>query len=181
MASYPFIRKIILVLCVILTLVSCGKQELKAPQEYKGPLREAEDVEMFYTEAERVKVKMNAKLLYEYQNGDREFPKGVYLEFYTPEGTIESTLKANEAYFFKDENQWRGRGNVEVKNIAKQEQLNTEELFWKPGQEKIFTDKFVTIRQQGDVIYGNGLEAKQDMSDYTIIDPHGDVEIKEEN
>jgi LPS export ABC transporter protein LptC len=181
MAFHIFIRKTILIASVALTLMSCGKQELKTPQEYKGPLREAEDVEMFYTEDERVKVKMNAKLVYEYQNGDREFPKGIYLEFYTPEGAIESTLKANEAYFFKEQNQWRGRGDVQVKNIAKQEQLNTEELFWKPADEKIFTDKFVTIRQEGDVIYGNGLDAKQDMSDYTIIEPYGEMDVKEEN
>ncbi len=48
-----------------------------------------------------------------------------------------------------------------MKNILKSEQLNTEELFWKPEEERIFTEKFVTIRQQGDVIYGEGMDAKQ--------------------
>jgi hypothetical protein len=49
--------------------------------------------------------------------------------------------------YFKDENKWRRRGGkVEVINTAKQEQLNTEELFWKPDTKKIFTDKFVTIK-----------------------------------
>lgn len=180
MANPAFIR-LFLMAILSLSLLSCGKQEIKKPQEYEGPLREAEDVEMFYTENERVKVKMVAKLVYEYQNGDREFPKGIYLEFYTPEGAVESTLKANEAYFFKEQNQWRGRGDVEVKNVDKKEQLNTEELFWKPAAEKIFTEKFVTIRQQGDVIYGNGLDAKQDMSDYTILHPTGEMEVIEEN
>ena len=180
MANPTFVRLSFLAM-LSLALFSCGKQEIKKPQEYEGPLREAEDVEMFYTENERVKVKMVAKLVYEYQNGDREFPKGIYLEFYTPEGAVESTLKANEAYFFKEQNQWRGRGDVEVKNVDKKEQLNTEELFWKPAQEKIVTEKFVTIRQQGDVIYGNGLDAKQDMSDYTILKPYGDMEVTEEN
>lgn len=159
--------------------MSCGKQELKEPQEYKGPLREVENIEMYYTENDRIKVKMLADLVYEFQNGDREFPKGVYLEFYNEFGKMESTLRANHAYFFKDQDQWRGRGKVEVKNIAKNEQLNTEELFWKPVQQKIFTEKFVTIRQQGDVIYGTGLDAKQDLSDYTITKPYGDIEMEE--
>jgi LPS export ABC transporter protein LptC len=180
MAISNFIRNATWALLPVL-LLSCGKQEIKAPQEYEGPLREAENVEMFYTESERVKVKMNAALVYEYQNGDREFPKGIYLEFYTPEGIMESTLKANEAFYFKEQNQWRGRGKVEVRNVAKNEQLNTEELFWKPADERIFTDKFVTIRQQGDVIYGEGLEAKQDMSDYEILKPYGEMDYQEEN
>jgi LPS export ABC transporter protein LptC len=106
--------------------------------------------------------------VYEFKNGDREFPKGIYLEFYNAFGKLESTLRANHAYFFKNENQWRGRGKVEVKNIEKNEQLTTEEFFWKPAEERIFTDKFVTIKQQDDVVYGTGLEAKQDMSDYTL-------------
>jgi LPS export ABC transporter protein LptC len=160
--------------------VACNNAELKEPLVYTGPLRKAENIELYYSEKDQVKVKMVAAEMQEFESGDREFPKGIYMEFYDEFGMMESTLRANQAYFFKKENQWRGRGKVEVKNIAKNEQLNTEELFWKPGEEKIFTEKFVTIRQQGDVIYGQGLEAKQDMSDYTIKNPQGDFEVKEE-
>jgi LPS export ABC transporter protein LptC len=167
--------------CLIGVLLSaCNNTELKEPIEYTGPLRKAENIELYYSEKDQVKVKMVAAEMQEFESGDREFPKGIYMEFYDEFGRMESTLRANQAYFFKKENQWRGRGKVEVKNIAKNEQLNTEELFWKPGEEKIFTEKFVTIRQQGDVIYGEGLEAKQDMSDYEIKKPTGDFEVKEE-
>ena len=137
-------------------------------------------MEMFYTKNDRVSVKLMADLVYEMQNNDREFPKGIYMEFYDESGRLESTLRANHAYFFKELNQWRGRGKVEVKNIAKNEQLNTEELFWKPADKTIFTDKFVTIRREGDVIYGEGLNAKQDLSDYTITKPTGDLEVVED-
>jgi LPS export ABC transporter protein LptC len=172
------IRTLLVILATGL-LYSCGNTEVKEPVEYKGPLKEAEKVEMFYSESDKIKIKMMADLVYEFQNGDREFPKGLYLEFYNEFGRLESTLRANHAYFFKEENKWRGQGNVEVKNVEKNEQLNTEELFWKPTDQKIFTDGFVTIRQQGDVIYGEGLDAKQDLSDYTIIKPTGELEVKE--
>ena len=168
-----------LFLLVVLLAAGCGKSEIKEPVEYKGPLRVVEDIETFYSENNKVKVKMTAAVLHEFQNGDREFPKGIYLEFYNEFGRMESTLRANQAYYFKTEDQWRGRGKVEVKNIEKNEQLNTEELFWKPADQKIFTDKFVTIREQGDVIYGKGLEAKQDMSDYLIKEPYGEFAVKE--
>ncbi|HEX8037820.1 MAG TPA: LPS export ABC transporter periplasmic protein LptC [Chryseosolibacter sp.] len=160
-----------------LLTTACNQSDMKEPLIYDGPLRVGEDVELFYTENNQVKVKMVAALVYEFESGDREFPKGIYLEFYNAEGKLESTLRANEARYFKKENQWRGRGKVEVKNLDKNEQLNTEELFWKPDKEKIFTDKFVTIRQQTDVIYGQGLEAKQDMSDYVIKKPEGEFAV----
>jgi LPS export ABC transporter protein LptC len=164
---------------VVSCLIACSKGELKEPVEYNGPLSELENVELYYTERDTIKVKMKSPLLYEFKNQDRECPKGIYLEFYDEHGALETTLKANHAYFFKEQNQWRGRGNVEVKNMQKNEQLNTEELFWKQPEKRIFTDKFVTIRQQGDVLYGEGLDAKEDMSDYTIRKISGSFEVKE--
>lgn len=160
-------------------IAACNQSDFTEPLEYEGPQRILEDVESYYTENNQMKVKLVAPLVYEFQTGDREFPEGLYLEFFDETGKLESTLRANEAYYFKKENQWRGRGKVEVKNMEKNEQLNTEELFWKPAEEKIFTDKFVTIRQQADVIYGQGLEAKQDMSDYIIKKPEGVFSVEE--
>jgi LPS export ABC transporter protein LptC len=168
-----------LFILLLVGLSSCNQAELKEPVEYKGPLRVVENVELYYSEKDVVKVKMTAPLIHEKVNGDKEFPKGVYMEFFDEMGKLEYTLRANHAYYFKEENKWRGRGKVEVKNIAKGEQLNTEELFWKPAEEKILTDKFVTIRQQDDVLYGQGLDAKQDLSDYTLLKPEGDISIKE--
>lgn len=177
--AFSFWRWSTACLLTIVSLTSCNQSDLKEPLVYEGPERIAENIETFYSEGNQVKVKMIAAKMYQFESGDREFPEGIYLEFYDEEGKLESTLRANEAHYFKKEQQWRGRGKVEVKNLEKNEQLNTEELFWKPEDEKIFTDKFVTIRQQSDVIYGQGLEAKQDMSDYVIKKPEGEFAVDE--
>ena len=160
-------------------LVACQTTENKTPQVYEGPMREVNDLELFHSEDDRVKVRMKAARVYEFVSGDREFPKGIAMDFYDDFGKLESTLKADHAYFFKEENKWRGKGHVEVKNMKSNEQLNTEELFWKPSEEKITTDKFVTIRQQHDVIYGNGMEAKEDLSDYKIFEVTGTFQLEE--
>ena len=175
------LKRLINFLPIAILAAACSKTENVQPEEYTGPLREAEQVELFYTENQVIKVKMQAEVVYEFQNGDREFPKGLYLEFYNEQGQLASTLSADNAYYFKGENKWRARGHVEVINLEKKEQLNTEELFWLPAEEKILTENFVTIRQQNDVIYGTGLEAKQDMSSYVIKNPQGEIEIKEED
>ncbi len=164
---------------LLLFSIACSKNELKEPLVYEGPLSEAENVELYYSESEKVKVKMIAALMYEYENGDREFPQGVYLEFYDEFENLESTLRANEAYYFKKDNLWRGRGKVEVKNIQKNEQLNTEELFWNPKDQKIYTEKFLTIRQEDQILSGEGLDAKQDLSVYKITKPTGEFDMKE--
>jgi LPS export ABC transporter protein LptC len=166
--------KKIFVIGILLLTFGCTQKEHTVPVEYEGPLQEAQDIELLYTEKEQVKVKMTAPLLYEFKSGDREFPKGLYLEFFNEQGVLASTLKSNHAYYFKSENKWRAKGNVQVVNQEKNEHLNTEELFWFPAKEWISTESFVTIRLQSEVIYGEGLEAKQDMSTYRIIDPQGE-------
>ena len=171
--------KVFVILFIAMFLFRCSGNDLKEPLEYNGPISEAENVELYYSEKDIIKVKMITPLMHEFKNQDRECPKGIYLEFFDESGKLESTLKANHAYYFKEQNQWRGRGDVIVRNIQKNEQLNTEELFWKQADKKIFTDKFVTIRQQDDVIYGEGLDAKEDMSDYTINKISGTFEVKE--
>jgi len=176
-SSIAKVRSFLAILVLILS--TCSTQEATKPVLYEGPLSEAENVEMFYSEKDRVKVKLEAKKINEFQNGDREFPEGIYLEFFDDLGIKTSTLQANSAYYFKEENKWRGRGKVEVINTAKQEQLNTEELFWKPDTKKIFTDKFVTIKLQNEVIYGTGLDAAQDLSTYQIKNPEGEFTVEE--
>lgn len=160
-------------------IISCTQTELKEPVEYTGPLREVENIELYSSENEQITSKLTADVVYEFANGDREFPKGVYIERYSEVGRLESTLRADYAKFIKEQGHWLGQGKVELKNIETNEQLNTEELYWNPKTKKIFTDKFVTIRRQGDVIYGTGLDAKQDLTDYAITNPEGILEVNE--
>ncbi len=177
--TYNVLRFAFFYPCVVLLVLSCGIKDTSKPVIYDGPLKEGEDVDMLYTEKDQIKVKLKAKKINELQNSDREFPEGIYLEFFDETGKLTSTLVANQAYYFKQEDKWRGRGKVEVKNIEKNQQLNTEELFWKPETKKIFTDKFVTIKTESEILYGTGLDATENLSTYTITNPEGEIDVKE--
>lgn len=167
------------ILSLLLLLCSCQTPEVAKPVVYNGPSSEAEGVESYYTENDKVQVKLVAAKILEFQNGDREFPEGIYIERYDESGKLISTLRANSAFYFKEEDKWRGRGKVEVKNIEKDEQLTTEELFWKPNTRKIFTDKFVTIKRQSNVMFGTGLDADQDLTSSTLNHVEGEFDVDE--
>ena len=168
-------------LFLLLFFSSCEKpEEIAQIQEYQGPFKEGEDVELYYTELTRVRTKVIASVVWEYQDGNREFPEGIFIEFYDEAGKVTSDLRADKAYYTKAENLWRGVGDVQVRNVEKGQQLNTEELFWKPDQEKIFTEKFVRITEGDQVLYGTGLEAKQDFSSWFIKNVEGEFYLNEE-
>ncbi|WP_083867453.1 LPS export ABC transporter periplasmic protein LptC [Fulvivirga imtechensis] len=175
-------KKPFFIIFLLLTFASCDKSDHvpKDLQPYTGPLREAENIELYYSESATVKVKLTAKKMLEFANGNQEFPEGLYMEFFNEAGKMTSTLRANEAIYTKEQDVWRGRGDVEIKSIENNQQLNTEELFWKPDQERMYTDKFVTIKLPDQVLYGRGLTAKQDFSSYEITEPEGIFYLEDE-
>ena len=59
---FSFMNRYLIFILSMAALTSCSKTSLKEPEEYKGPMSEAEDVEMFYSENDHVKIKMTAKL-----------------------------------------------------------------------------------------------------------------------
>lgn len=148
--------------------------------EYEGPAVEADSITTLYSDSAVVRIKMVAKKQIELENGDRDFPEGIYIEFYETDGSISSKLVANTAYYISAENLYRANGDVQVNSIEKEDQLNTEELFWNPVEEKVYTDKFVTIRSDGEITTGEGLEAEQDFSTWLIKKPIGSIPIDED-
>lgn len=174
-------QTIILTLCLA-CFIGCTntEEEIGQIQTYDGPIQEAEDVELYYSEDAKVTTKLQANKWLQYENGDQEFPAGLFLEFFDDQGNVTSTLKADDVYYFEKEKKYRGRGNVVINNIEENQQLNTEELYWTPDNEKMYTDKFVTIKLDNEVLYGRGLEAKQDFSWYVLKNPEGEFYLDDE-
>jgi len=136
---------------------------------------EADTVEIIYSDSAVVRVIVKASKQYEYENGDREFPNDIFIEFYEPDGTMSSTLDANSAYYTKEKDLYKAEGDVEVIGYIDPRKMNSEELFWEPQKEEIYTDKFVRIQSEDQISTGTGLVAKQDFSSYRILNPSGTI------
>ncbi len=148
---------------------------------YEGPILELSNIESYYSDSAVVRIKLVAPKQLEFENNDSEFPEGLYLEFYDKNGAISSTLEANYAYKYNKEDKWRALRNVIVKNIENNEQLHTEELFWEPQKELVYTNKFVRIETEDQILMGEGMEASQDFSWWRILDARGTISLDEEN
>jgi LPS export ABC transporter protein LptC len=139
---------------------------------YSGPVMEIENSETIYSDSAETKVILRAAKQIELQNGNREFPNGVLVEFYE-NGVIKSTLTSNFARFYKNLNKYMVSGDVVIRDMEEGKRMNTEELFWLPMEERIYIvkDKQVIITTKDGVLHGKGLEAKQDFSKYKILNP----------
>ena len=102
-------------------------------------------------------------------------PDGFHITFYDETGNQNATLRADYAYFDKEKNLWKASGAVELINLKTSEKLNTEELFWDPPGERIYTEKFVRIESEDQILLGEGLTAAQDFSSYKLHKLTGEI------
>lgn len=171
-----------LVLCTLFT--SCendlAKVEKIATNEISLPVETSKVVELIYSDSSIVRAKLNTPILklYKVANAYHEMPEGLYVEFYGANNQVESTLSAK--YGRKFQNQ----GIIEVKDSVvvinnKGERLDTERLIWNEKTKKIYTNSFVRITTLKDVMFGEGMEANQNFTNYKIYKYKGSVSLDE--
>lgn len=140
-----------------------------------------EDVEILFSELGNIKVKILAdKMIRRFEDDALEFTDGLRVYFYNKNQEIESTLRANYGKIYDNQNEILVRDDVVVINVEG-EKLNSEELIWKKADGKIYSDKFVKITTDEEIIYGTGFESNQDFTDYTIKNISGIISVDEEN
>ena len=175
----PF--SIFLLAIIISALCSCEEDDKRMTdfEDYSGPTQIIYGAVILHSDSGVVKAKIEADEILEFDNGNKDLPSGVYLEFFNSFGQISGKLKADHALYTKEDELWKAWGNVILNNIANGERLNTEELFWNPQDEKVFTENFVQISTKDQVILGEGLMANQDFSSWQITKPTGELTIEE--
>lgn len=150
---------------------------ISSPNEF--PVQEATNFETTYTDSGIVRFTLKTPKLLQFENDGKtytEFPLGVEIRKYDANQKIVSTMTADYAKEFNKEEKWEAKNNVVVTN-AKGDTLKTEHLIWDRKSEEIHTDEFVKIIREDGVIYGDGLTSDQNMNNWKIKNPKGDLYI----
>ncbi len=172
---------VLIILFVIVAQTSCeSRKELLNQEIYNGPTMKMANINTMMTDSGKLILRLRAPDQLQFKNGNKSWPSGLILEYYSTPEKPAFTFRSNLADFNAKGNLYKGEGNVIVKNLETGDQLNTELLFWSPGEEKFYTDNFVTIISEGEVHTGKGLSANQDFSSYKILEPAGTIQIEED-
>ncbi|ABG60509.1 LPS export ABC transporter periplasmic protein LptC [Cytophaga hutchinsonii] len=173
------LRLVLFSACIFL-LYSCQAdvEQAKYVEPYTGPMMISDNIQTIYSDSGKMKMKLEAPVQLLLQSNDREFPEGIYVEFFENKETPKAILTSNYAIFYKEQNLYKISGKVVVDNKEEGKKLTTEELFWSPVTKKIYTEKQLFIKTATETIEGVGMDANQDFSSYTIRKPVGIVSVK---
>ena len=168
----------------------------------KGQLKEAENIDineapvqtvddMFIVQTKNGKIQMRAEapVMERYERDTLSFelfPKGFFLFGYDDQEKLETQIVADNAKHlkYKDGREiWEAFGNVVVKNLIKQEVMETDTLYWDQHEEKIYTHCYVRMYSPSGFMQGYGMESDQRARNSIIFNPfnsYGLLEQEEE-
>lgn len=147
-------------------------------------IESSKNVEFLYSDSARIRSRLISPLVDHYMGKKPyyEMPKGMEVVFYDRFRKEQTKLTANYGIGYDNDNKMNvmeAKGNVIVIN-EKGDKLNTEHLIWNSLTKKIYTNEFVKITTKDEVIWGNGLEANEDFSEYEIKQVKGQIAVKDE-
>lgn len=177
-------KTVALILTALITFAACSDEKVKpkineAISAEEIPTQESWDSEIIFTKEGELQAILNAEHLQKFEDKNKTFLEGVKIDFYDND-TVTSQLTSEEGVVDNMTNNMSAIGNVVAANDSG-DTLYTEELTWKNKEEKIVTDKFVTIISQEEKTQGYGFEADQDLSNYVIYNITYVTSLKEEN
>ena len=139
----------------------------------------AYDIELTYSDSGRVKAFLEGP--YMTRSGVEEpvieFPDGFRVIFYDSAALPKSEITAKYGIMFEKDKKMEARNNVVVKNIAKNEMLETEHLIWERKTGVIYSDVFIKITKPDQVLFGDGLRSDENFDSYEIKNPTGELSI----
>ena len=98
--------------------------------------------------------------------------QGVLLEILDTLMQVESTLRADTAYYMNNEELWRLKHDVHAENIKKEE-FDTQELYVSNRSNRMYSDSLIRIKQDKQIIIGHGFESNSNLTEYTIRKTEG--------
>jgi LPS export ABC transporter protein LptC len=141
----------------------------------KAPEEVTKNLHVFYTDSGYAQIEITAAIAESYSKPESvtKLKDGLKVNFFSPAGKVISTLTA----LYGEVNFTKGtmfvRDSVQLYNYRNKQRLLTESLHWNQKDSLIYTHSNVVVRSPGSILYGDGIETKQDFSEYVFLKPRG--------
>ena len=167
-------------LAVALVVYSC-KSKLDVADKLDlslTPLQRVDSMYIVQTDKGKLIMRAFAPIMERYETDSLSyelFPEGVEVYAYTDDNVLESTITANEARHDtgKGSNSeiWKAYGNVVVKNLVKQETMESDTIYWDRAKQEIYTDCYIRMYSPSGFMQGYGMRSDERARNSVILRP----------
>lgn len=129
------------------------------------------DVSMLVSDSGVIRYHAISPIWYRYNMGVKDpywhFPDGIELHQLDNDMQPIGQLRADTAYHFERRELWHLIGNVNIENV-RGERFQTQDLYWDMRQQTVYSDSFIHIERQRDILEGYGFTSDQSFSKYEV-------------
>lgn len=133
-------------------------------------IESAKDVDILYSDSAVVRMRIKAPVMNnknDFNDPKRTFPNGVWVDFFDSNKSPSSHLTAKYAEYSENDRIITLRDSIVITNY-RNEQMETEELFWNEKDGRIYSKKFVKITTPSEIIHGYGFSSNMEFTEWEI-------------
>lgn len=175
----PLITSILLTGLLVSSCINDPEDVARLQEQLSDNVELAEGVRIIFSDSGLIRGIIEAPVMLNYLDKTdprQEFPDGLRAVFLDNFQDTTSTLIANWGVYRQRKKEITVRDSV-VWESTDLQRLETEELNWDESNSRIYTRKFVVLRQPDYVIYGHGLEADQGFTNARVLQVDGRVPL----
>lgn len=170
----------------IFFVYSCNEKQLTANKNKKAtnfPSRIIYNANIIDRDSGFVKMRFRAPIIEEYELIDTPYvvaKKGINIDFFDKnKPKTHGNLKADYAKFIEKKDFYEALGNVKIINPDGQT-FAMKSIYWDKKNRKMYTKDtvFITDKNGNILIAANGMKAKDDFSEYTLLNNSGSFNSK---
>ena len=145
------------------------------------PLESAKNIEAIYSDSGKTVVYIYSKQMDKYlgYNSYTEFPKGIKVLYFDSCMRVKSMLTADYAMVRDQDHMMEAKKNVVIIDKVKDVTINTENIIWDQKKKIVYSNTFVKKTSKDGVMYGDGFDADETFTRYTVRNPKGEINVKE--
>lgn len=133
-------------------------------------------VEYFVTADGIRQAKLVADTSLVYNHESRYEIRGVHLTLYHGSGEEAAVLTSRTGELDTRDDRMVARGNVVLVSMEGNRRIETEELFYDPRQNLIWSEVATTLYEDGSVAHGDGFTSDAQLKNVKVTRPHGEFE-----
>ena len=151
------------------------------------PVQTVDNMFIVQTKNGRIQMRSEAPVMERYERDTLSyelFPEGFFVYGYTDDEDLETEIVADRARHIRHKDgreMWEAYGNVVVKNLIKQEVMETDTLYWDQKTERIYTHCYVKMYSPDGFMQGYGMESDQRARNSVIYNPFNSYGILEQD
>jgi LPS export ABC transporter protein LptC len=146
------------------------------------PSLTVKDFETVYSDSGRLQLVLSGPLMEQFNNNESpyyEFRSGIRVLFYQGRKNPTGSVTSKYAKYTKSNSLWELRDSVVVINEGN-DKLETEVLYWDEPKDLIYSDRFVKITNEDQIVMGTGFESDPRLSKRRIKNVSATIWLRDE-